>query len=376
MHYLDFLSDVLKNSVTITCLVMVMLLLIEFVNVRSSGRIVAKLSDKSWLQVIFAALIGLIPGCLGGFTVVSLYSQRLLSFGALVAGMISTFGDEAFVIFAYSPKWTLLLSAALVVVGVVTGLLTDFFNRHEVPVAADECEYHNAHDHHHADGTVEARLSWVNCRSISVARIAIAGALLLYITAILTGVLSHEHGSMPDLNNYSSAPALHEAHSHSHHHGLCSWENIVFGLLALLTLAVVLFSPARFVESHLWAHVVKKHFLSVFLWTFGVLLFLKLLYNFVDVNGLIASHESIMILLLLIAVAVGIVPESGPHLIFVVMFFSGAIPFSILLANSVVQDGHGALPLLAESRGKFLLMKAINIVAGLVVGFSGLLLGF
>ena len=373
MQYLSFLSDILKNTVTITCLVMVMLLLIEFVNVRSSGRIVAKLSDKSWLQVIFAALLGLIPGCLGGFTVVSLYSQRLLSFGALVAGMISTFGDEAFVIFAYSPKWTLILAAALVVIGVVTGLLTDLFYHREA-AADDECEFHDGHGHHH-DGTAEARLSWSNCRRMPVARVVIAAALLLYLAAILTGVLSHEHGSMPDLNNYAAAPALHDAHEH-HHHDILSWENIVFGLLALVTLAVVLFSPARFVENHLWVHVVKKHFLSVFLWTFGVLLFLKLLYHFVDVNALIASHESIMILLLLIAVAVGIVPESGPHLIFVVMFFSGAIPFSILLANSVVQDGHGALPLLAESRSKFLIMKAINIAAGLIVGAAGLMMGF
>jgi hypothetical protein len=73
---------------------------------------------------------------------------------------------------------------------------------------------------------------------------------------------------------------------------------------------------------------------------------------------------------------VGIIPESGPHLIFVILFASGSIPISILLASSIVQDGHGSLPLLAESPKGFLKVKLINILVGLIAGFSGLMLGF
>jgi hypothetical protein len=40
-----------------------------------------------------------------------------------------------------------------------------------------------------------------------------------------------------------------------------------------------------------------------------------------------------------------------------------------------VQDGHGMLPLLAESRTEFLRVKAINLVAGLALGFVLLSLG-
>ncbi len=50
--------------------------------------------------------------------------------------------------------------------------------------------------------------------------------------------------------------------------------------------------------------------------------------------------------------------------------------FSILLASSIVQDGHGMLPLLAESKKGFLTVKAINMVLGAIVGIIGLLLGF
>ena len=138
---------------------------------------------------------------------------------------------------------------------------------------------------------------------------------------------------------------------------------------------VVALSSEHFLQTHLWEHVIKHHFLSIFLWTFGVLLCLKFLYLFVDVDMLIGESHWTIWLLMLLAVLIGIIPESGPHLIFVVMFMNGTIPFSILLVSSIVQDGHGALPLLAQSRKNFFLMKALNMAVGLVVGVVCLLLG-
>jgi hypothetical protein len=40
-----------------------------------------------------------------------------------------------------------------------------------------------------------------------------------------------------------------------------------------------------------------------------------------------------------------------------------------------VQDGHGSLPLLAETRKGFFLIKAINIAVGLIVGLIGIFAG-
>lgn len=146
--------------------------------------------------------------------------------------------------------------------------------------------------------------------------------------------------------------------------------------LALITLVIVGFSSEHFLESHLWKHVIKEHFISIFLWTFGVLLFLSILFYFVDLKTIIEQNQWALLFILFIAILIGVIPESGPHLIFVVMFFSGAIPFSILLANSIVQDGHSALPLLAESRKNFLQMKLICMVVALIVGLAGYFTGF
>ena len=73
-------------------------------------------------------------------------------------------------------------------------------------------------------------------------------------------------------------------------------------------------------------------------------------------------------MILLVAVLIGSIPESGPHLLFVTLYAQQLLPFSLLLANSIVQDGHGMLPLLAESRKDFLKVKVINMITGFIVG--------
>jgi len=81
-------------------------------------------------------------------------------------------------------------------------------------------------------------------------------------------------------------------------------------------------------------------------------------------------------LVLIISVLIGIIPESGPHLIFVMMFANGLIPFSVLLASSITQDGHGMLPLVSYTIRDTLLIKIFNISAALLVGGSTYLIGW
>jgi len=50
------------------------------------------------------------------------------------------------------------------------------------------------------------------------------------------------------------------------------------------------------------------------------------------------------------------------------LYDHGTIPVSVLVTSSIVQDGHGMLPLLAHSWRDFLKVKAINLAVGLVVG--------
>ncbi|MDR0763932.1 MAG: arsenic efflux protein [Bacteroidales bacterium] len=123
----------------------------------------------------------------------------------------------------------------------------------------------------------------------------------------------------------------------------------------------------HFVTVHLWGHVIKKHFIPIFLWTLGTLYVFEFLLYYFDLETWLHSNPSHIFYILLIAIAIGWIPQSGPHFIFAQMWVSSFIPFSIFLANAIVQDGHTSLILLAESRKQFIFLKAIKSIIALAI---------
>lgn len=336
---------VFKHAIVITGFVFVMMLVIEYINVQSKGLWQKNLSGKSWKTYVLAGLLGALPGCLGAFTAVAMFSHRLISFGAIVTTMIATSGDEAFVMFAMMPQKAILLTALIFGVGILAGWLTDkFYDASGLLSKLEENEL-PLHLEERCDCFPKEKFFDFILRP-SLPRLAMAVIILSLILGVLTGMLSGEE-------------AL--------------WMKTTLVITFLVSLFIVLSVPDHFLKEHLWNHIVKIHIPRIFLWTFGTLLVIHFLMDFINIQSWIASN---MLWVLLIAVLVGIIPESGPHLIFVTLFVQGHIPFSILMASSIVQDGHGMLPLLAESKRGFIAVKGVNIMAGLLVGISGLLIGF
>ena len=147
--------------------------------------------------------------------------------------------------------------------------------------------------------------------------------------------------------------------------------NIMFAILSVVILVVLVAGSDHFVEEHLWNHIIKRHLPRIFLWTLGVLLFVNIGLRYIDISGWISDNTALMILL---ATVIGIIPESGPHLLFVTLYASGIVPLPVLLASCISQDGHASLPLLAENKKAFFEAKAINCAVALAVGFGCMLL--
>jgi len=61
-------------------------------------------------------------------------------------------------------------------------------------------------------------------------------------------------------------------------------------------------------------------------------------------------------------------PRVRAHLIFVMLYAQGLIPFSVLFTTSFVQDGHGMLPMLSYSIKDSILIKVFNLVFGIATG--------
>ena len=111
-------AEALRTAVLVSGLVVIMMMLIESFNVESRGRAFAPLRKSGFVQVLSSALLGSLPGCVGGFAVVSLYTHRMLSFGALLAMMIATVGDESFMMLAMFPGKAAVLFIVLFSLGV------------------------------------------------------------------------------------------------------------------------------------------------------------------------------------------------------------------------------------------------------------------
>ena len=369
------LVDILRNSILITGLVVVMMMMIESLNIESKGLFFKGLRKTKIGQVVIGALLGSVPGCMGGFATVSLYTHRMLSFGALVAMMIASSGDEAFIMLAMIPEQALILFALLFVISVIVGIIVDRFAKSPAP----ECEEgYKVHEGHEESDTHEHK-----SRHFGWKRISMFVALAVFIGALATGQLGHDHGSH-EAGAHSHAE--HSGHVHQdcdcgHHHeegrtfhiNLLSedWMNVLFAGLSIIVLIVLIFASDHFVEDHLWNHIVRKHLPVIFAWTFGVLLVLGIGLQYIDIDRWISDNTVLMILL---ATAIGIIPESGPHLIFVTLFAAGVVPFPVLLASSISQDGHASIPLLAEDKKGFLWAKLINCAVALAAGFGAMLI--
>ena len=116
---------VIKHAVMITSFVLMMMLLIEYINVQTRGEWQKSLKKSRFGQYVLAASLGVAPGCLGAFAVVSLYSHKMVSFGALVAVMIATSGDEAFVMLSMFPQTAIWINVILFVIAIVVAFAVD-----------------------------------------------------------------------------------------------------------------------------------------------------------------------------------------------------------------------------------------------------------
>ena len=119
--------DVFKNTLLITSFVLTMMLIIEYVNIKTRGSWSKWLSGSRFSQLVLAVILGLIPGCMGTYTIVSLYTHNVVSFGALVANLIATSGDEAFIMLSLIPETSILLFVLLGILAVLVGWMINFF---------------------------------------------------------------------------------------------------------------------------------------------------------------------------------------------------------------------------------------------------------
>ncbi len=276
------IAEVFLETVKILSMVFVLMTLVEYLVLRFEEEIKRKVTGRPWTQYVAASALGAIPGCMDAFFVVSLYISGVVGFGALSSVMLSTAGDEAFVMLAMIPDAAIQVFAACFALGVVGGYLGDLFAE---------------------------KLDLKLCKSCEVP--------------------IHKVEKRVDLRH--------------------------------------------FLKEHVWEHIIKQHIPQLFAWLFFTLIAVEWLISNFDLEALLPESR---LWLIIFAALLGAIPESGPHLMLVVLFSKGLIPFSVLLVNTLSQDGHGLLPLLSHSLEDTLYVQVFTTLFALGVGLLLFLLGF
>jgi len=337
------ITPVISQAAVITIFVFAMMLLVDYFNVLTKGKIEKTVKGGSKRQYIVASFLGSTPGCLGAFMNVSFYVHGLISFGAIVGGMIATSGDEAFVMLALFPKEALFLFVLLFVLGIIGAKIADKAASFFKIVPCSECKLQEVHmdeDCHCFEPSVLKKFP-----RLTVPRYITLVLLFAVIVLIGLGLIGPE---------------------------IWNWQRITLFCLLIFVSAIVSTVPDHYLKEHIWNHIIKKHLWRVFLWTFFALLFIEIGFQYLNLEGFVVGN---MGWILLISALVGIIPESGPHMVFVMMYASGLIPFSVLLTSSIVQDGHGMLPLLSYTVKDSIFIKMFNLAFALIIGLSLFILG-
>lgn len=278
---LHIIFHVLEHAVTVTFLVFVMMITVDLLNVWTRGKLTPFLKGGAWRQYLLASFLGSTPGCAGSFMNVSLYVHGLISFGALVGGMIATSGDEAFLMIAMFPREAFMLFGMLFASGVIFAWVTDKIVRKLHIQLSYKCDLHQHH---------------------------------------------------PEREGFK-----------------------------------------HYVKEHIWDHIIRRHIWKIFLWVLGAMLIIDIGLHYWDLSVFSAEYT---IYFIFAAALIGIIPQSGPNIIFITMFANGLIPFSVLFTSSFVQDGHALLPMLSYSVRDTIIIKGFNVVFGLVTGLLLYILGW
>lgn len=260
------LFDIIKETLILTAVVVGIMLLVDIVRKYAGSMAESRLWERKGWIIPLAAILGAVPGCIGGYVTVSLYNKRVVPFGALMAMAIATMGDETFVMLAMFPKTALAIIAGVVAVGIVVGYACN----------------------------------------------AIIG------------------------NGYTDSTVTEPIAGHYH-------SGLKHSLL---------------------------HALKVFVWASCIMLAVRIASVYIDLESLVAGKAGVLVL---IAVLIGLIPASGPHMVFVTLFAQGILPLPVFLANCIAQEGHAGIPLMASDRKAFIRMKLIKSALALAIGWTGLL---
>ncbi|MEM7251911.1 MAG: putative manganese transporter [Pseudomonadota bacterium] len=298
------------------------------------------------LQIPLAALLGALPGCGGAIIVVTQFVSGGVRFGALVAVLIATMGDAAFILLAREPQTALLVYSLSMLVGIVTGHIVDMLHPPDFMRPSRAAPAPSA-----PSGS-------------DLPRPLVVAFLWCLVPGFVIGVLDLTQVEIE--SSYWST--------------LSTWIGCIG---AGLCLAIWFSCPLDSWSARLTAQTTcaplservagETSFVSAWV-IIGFLLYAvpeQLLG--VDPASMFVTVGAWFPLLM---VLVGFVPGCGPQIVVTTLYVNGAIPLSAQLANAISNDGDALFPALALAPRAAIVATGYSAIPAIIVGYLVFGLGY
>lgn len=351
------------------------ILLFGYINYKTSGNFTNIISKNRKLQPLIGALIGAIPGCGGSLAIMPLYINGKLSFGAIIASLIASMGDAAFVLISANIKMYFFVTIVSTITGIITGQLVDYFkleeklglkkrrelNKHSINKTSSK----EAHNH---DEIILDNLAKSHGNTNRLAFIITHGkGYKIYIGIILIGFifmsLAHSGINLPIIEKLHS---LEEA---------IAVIGILFSIIYMWCFKKVFKNSNQKEEENKKISLREMLIHSVGEISF-VITWIFIAYLIYDLIILILGGDEYLVNLVLSTVVIsvfigaglGLIPGCGIQIVLMSFYLKGTIPLGAVIANSISQDGDALFPLLAMDKKSSLWAMIITTIPAILVG--------
>lgn len=310
-------------------------------------------------QITVAAVLGALPGCGGAIVVVSQYAAGRMGFAALVAVLVSTMGDAAFLLLAKAPVVGLMVVITGLVVGILSGLVVhylhepDYLKKSPTPQSEKTCQ---------PLPNYAPQTCWLWCG------ILLAAIPLTFLSAfqadspVFQGfgyhldstVILGVSGALLCLFMWSTLPLKYA------YRGLVAEDQVALNRAT----ETADNQPQTTIVSRV---IHDTNFIMV--WVIMAFLIFELLVHYTGLD-IARLFDSAIWVAPLIGVIVGFLPGCGPQIIIASLYLQGIAPLSTLLANAISNDGDALFPAIALAPKAALMATLYSAIPAILVGYT------
>ncbi|MEK9909172.1 MAG: putative manganese transporter [Candidatus Thalassarchaeaceae archaeon] len=371
----------------VTVFVAAMVLLFSWLQYVTAGRFVVWIRENTRFQPVIGAMMGLTPGCGGAIIVMPMYARGYVTYGTVIATLIATLGDAAFVLIGAIFQDSSFLTPVIVVhltsflVGILWGYGVDKlevtpsaplgrfgpkFGTDE-PLGEEAAKAMEGEDSLIEDLPREIPEGWGYRVLHQGYRVwwAITGVgLCLAILLLIWYAQDPEYS--PEL-----------VWDLTTRDGIVTWVGLIGTSLSI----ILYFSSKNFFADDTEATIGDKlnsldetlvHAASETAFVTFWVLIAYLVFEFgMILSGItesdISEHGSGAAAVLL-AATVGLIPGCGPQIIAITAYIEGVISFPALVANAISQDGDALFPLLVRHKVASIWATIHTTLPAIIVG--------